>query len=413
MFCGLRFSIGLAAVALATGCDSTVGLDSTRSTLSKLYVPGACAVDDRPDLSEVDVSILLLGDNNAGILPTDKIQRETKPVGELLGPNDFTWDKVADRTNFNGDEPAVVEGDSLDMPRGATLQSKSLQYRYNGGDERRNQARLVVYLLDSSGSLLGRDPRTDEVDTNKGSDANDQRLQFFRTLTSALPSSTFVSMVTFNGELPNIDAGENSDGPAVPTKNRDVINTALADIARAERGGTPLARALRDTKSSIIDGNTDLNPVVVLFTDGVEDGDTSDDEDRSRLKAAIDSYAADGIPVIVLQLQPPVSSGLPRGRDPMLVELACKTGGEHLLLEQASEFTESRSPLGDIVRNRLVGSWVLRTATTLDGPAFGPGEYFLSTQLTVQLGGEAQPARLARNRDERLDYLDTRLWLSK
>ncbi|MEZ4467056.1 MAG: hypothetical protein R3F43_22060 [bacterium] len=142
--------------------------------------------------------------------------------------------------------------------------------------------------------------------------------------------------------------------------------------------------------------------MVVLLTDGVEDGDTSDDEDRSRLKAAIDSYEADGIPVIVLQLQPPVSSGLPRGRDPMLVELACRTGGEHLFLEQASEFTESRSPLGDIVRNRLVGSWVLRTTTTLDGPAFGPGEYFLSTQLTVQLGGETQPARLARNRDERL-----------
>ncbi|MEZ4475119.1 MAG: hypothetical protein R3F60_30880 [bacterium] len=226
-------------MALAAGCDSTVGLDSTRSTLAKLYVPGACAVPDRPDLSEVDVSILLLGDNNAGIEPTDKIQRETKPVGELLTAQDFTWDKIADRTNFNGDEPAVAEGDALDMPRGATLQSKSLEFRYNGGADRRNQARLVVYLLDSSGSLIGRDPRTDEVDTNKGSDADDQRLTFFKTLTGQLPRNAYVSLVTFNGELPNIDAGDANDGPAVPTLNRTLITDALTDIARAERGGTP------------------------------------------------------------------------------------------------------------------------------------------------------------------------------
>ena len=407
-----RTVVGTLAAVTALGCDSTVGLDATRSTLNDLLVPGACRVSGFEDLSEIDVSVILVGDQEA-ILPDTKVQRETEPVGGLLTPSSFGWARLSGPDDVPGTLPGLAQGVMGGATDDVDLKVKSVEFRYNGGAERRGDPRLVVFLIDSSGSLRGRDIRTGEVDDNKASDKDDQRFAFFNQLLGAMPRNYYVSLVSFNNEIPNIDPGDANDGPAVPTRNRDIIEQAISDIEQAEEGATPLARALRDTKSSIIDSNTDLNPVVVLLTDGVEEGDPTDDADRSRLKEAIAAYEAAKIPVIVLQLQPPVLAGTPRERDPLLVDLACRTGGEFLFLEQPEEFTASESQVSSIVRHRLVGSWVVRTQTTLSNASFGPDSYFISSELTVTLGGETQPERLARSRDQLLDFLDTRLWLVK
>jgi len=412
MFGGLRIGTGLLVASMAVGCDSTVGLDATRSTLNDLLVPGACRVQGLNDLSEIDVSVVLVGEQDA-IIPETKIQRETLPVGDLLGRSSFEWKRIVDGVDVGGSEPGVAQGVASGVTGGVDLQVKDVHFRYNGGEERRNDDRLVMLIIDSSGSLRGRDPRTGDVDDNKASDPGDQRFAFFRQLLGSIPRNYYVSLVSFAGQIPNIDAGDNNDGPAIPTRNRDIIEQAITDIERAEEGATPLARALRDTKSSILDVNNDLNPVVILLTDGVEEGDPTDDADRSGLKAAIDSYEAAKIPVIVLQVQPPIAAGTPRTRDPLLVDLACRTGGEYLFLERPEEFTASASQVPVIVRNRLVGSWVVRTQTTLSNPAFGADSYFLSAELSVTLGGETEPERLARANDQQLDYLDTRLWFVK
>ena len=179
--------------------------------------------------------------------------------------------------------------------------------------------------------------------------------------------------------------------------------------------GAPQMAALHDEFVDLMLRLQEDNAVrVILFTDGVEDGDAS----ATNLEAVTERYAnhAGGpVPVIVMQLQPPIptggSPGFARGRDLGLVNLACRTGGEHLFIEAPAEFTESQN-LQAIVRNRIVGTWRLRTETTMNRAAFPPDNYFLSTELTVTLGGRSRSQALSRGSSGR-DFDDTRLWFQK
>ena len=178
---------------------------------------------------------------------------------------------------------------------------------------------------------------------------------------------------------------------------------------------------MADTLSSVLlpniqkpNGDNDLNGALVLFTDGVETGDPTDTDDRAGLDKAIADYKAAGVPVFVVQLEPPLSAGYPLGRDPKLVQLACETGGEHIFIEDPKEFTDPRSNLANLLKNRLRGAWKVRTTTTLSNPTFPSDTYLVSTQLIVALGAVAEhSARLALSRDSQRDFEDTRLWFAK
>lgn len=406
----LSAAFGLAALSMG-GCDSTVGLDPTRPSFTGITVPGACKVDDA--LNYVDVSVILLGQDGEGILPDDQIQRESRSVDELLDNRSFSWQILGD-SEFMGAGEGVANGVNTGAIDGVGLLAESVQYEFTGGNDRKNDQRLVVFALDHSGSLIGEDLINGGVDINSATDIRDERIAFFRTLTNQLPDAVYLSLVAFQGQLPIIDAGEDNNGPAIPTRNRDLINTSLVELESGSTSTTPLARMLNDTLTSVINPNNDLNASLVLFTDGVETGDPTDSPDRAGLKKAIDDYAAAGVPVFVIQLEPPLSSGYAQGRDPLLVDLACRTGGEYLFIEDAREFTDPRANLANLVKNRLRGAWKVRTKTTLSNPSFMPDTYFVSTQLTVALGSLAShSARLALSRDSQRDFEDTRLWFEK
>lgn len=406
----LSAAFGLAALAFG-GCDSTVGLDPTRPSFTGITVPGACRVDD--SLNQIDVSVILLGQDGEGILPDDQIARESRSVDELLDASSFSWAKIPE-SDFMGPAVAVAQGETTGAVDGVDLRAESVQYAFTGGDARRNDERLVVFALDHSGSLIGEDLVNGGVDINAATDIRDERIAFFRTLTGQLPSDVYLSLVAFQGQLPIIDAGEDNNGPAIPTRNRDVIDAALNQLESGSTGTTPLARTLNDTLSSVISPNNDLNASLVLFTDGVETGDPTDTENRESLEQAIQAYASAGVPVFVIQLEPPLASDYPQGRDPKLVELACRTGGEYLFIEDPREFTDPRSNLANVVKNRLRGAWKVRTNTTLSNPSFASDTYFVSTQLTVALSTLAtHSARLALSRDSQRDFEDTRLWFEK
>ncbi|MCA9560865.1 MAG: VWA domain-containing protein [Myxococcales bacterium] len=401
----------LAATAVAaaslSGCDSTVGLDPTRPTFTRLLVPGACKVSD--DLQMIDISVMML-DGTTALLPDDRLQREFEPISQLLSHEDFRFARTADST-LDTAEVAVALGEDSGMQQGVDLRTLSLEFDYSGGADRQQDRRLVVLLMDHSGSLVGEDPFTQMITPGNATDREDQRIAFFQQLVNNLPREYLVSLVSFKGSFVNITAEYST-----PQPNRENIAEGIGELQFDESGRTPLADALDQTLTRIIDsqGNRDLNPVVILFTDGVEDGDAS----ATNLEAVTERYAnhAGGpVPVIVMQLQPPIptggSPGFARGRDLGLVNLACRTGGEHLFIEAPAEFTESQN-LQAIVRNRIVGTWRLRTETTMNRAAFPPDNYFLSTELTVTLGGRSRSQALSRGSSGR-DFDDTRLWFNK
>ncbi len=406
----------LAMVAGLAACDSTVGLDVTRPTFTKLLAPGACKVVDQNvvPLSQLELSVMLL-DGKSGILPENRLQQETRAVYDLLTDNlqaSFRFARPAD-AQVDVAEPAFAEGEMSGTTQGVDLGLLDLNYNYTGGFLRRNDNLLVVLALDHSGSLIGQDPRTQMVDISRGSDTRDERITYFQQLVNDFPESAFLSVTRFNGSL----AGEGvTQDCSPPTLNRDVIGTCLSQLSRGEDGFTPLADALDVALTRVIESNTDLNPVVVMFTDGTEEGDTSTKTLAQVQQRYVDQRLANGlepVPVIILHLDQRANSPYPRGRSAELQDFACATGGEYIFIERAAQFTqEEASNLQTIVSNRVHGTWRLAVETTLARPQFPADNYFVSTELTVTLGGKSRSVALTRKR-EGSDFNDTRLWFKK
>jgi hypothetical protein len=152
----------------------------------------------------------------------------------------------------------------------------------------------------------------------------------------------------------------------------------------------------------VVDANPSKNPVVVLFTDGVED------EDELDLSAVTAKYAERNVPIIVLDLQGRTVGELQVGRDQKLRDLACGTRGEYIYLQRAEEFTESPTLL-PLVRNRLVGAWKLRVLTDIGLAAGAATETFLSTVLSATVG-ESENSFPMENSP---GINDSRLWFFK
>ena len=266
------------AALLGLSCDSTVGLDPSQTSFTNLVVPGACKASD--NLSRVEFSVMLLGGTEA-LLPDSDIARE--PVTDLLDLNGFQFRLTQDDRGTIEQTSVVVDCDlcgpsSLGTmtKQGVGLRVTDFNFHYSGGEDRRGKRKLIILMLDHSGSLVGVNPTDDtDVKPGRGSDRDDQRISFFLQLVGNLPADHYMSLVSFNGDFANI-----SDQYSTPTVNRDVIREGLEKLNFNEAGKTPLARALDDVYERIIVPNyEDLNPVVVLFTDGAE---ARDDPARRR-----------------------------------------------------------------------------------------------------------------------------------
>ena len=381
----------------------------TEASFTRLIVPGACKLVG--DLGRIRVSAMMQVDEQEALLPIDTLRGQSQPLGEQLSAQDFEF--WSSPISIATDQDAFVERVGDSPPVGVDLRVDDLTFHWSGGEHRKHKERLVLFLLDSSSSLIGENPQTSSLTLEHASDLADERFTFFRELLKLLPEDDWVSLVWFNGHFPTIDMDElTGDAFSRPTRDRDLTAEGLMRVSFLEEGSTPLAAALSDTLSALIDAHSDLNPVVILFTDGVEEGDVSSGVSLQEVTRSYETHAPP-IPVIVLQLQPHADTGYPQGRDRELVDLACRTGGEHIFLEQASDFS-NRAHLQMMVRNRVAGAWWLNVETTLDSPEFGPGAYFLSSELALTLDGKTRSASMVRARDDRYGgFSDTRLWFHK
>lgn len=426
-----RMIVGLISLAIAlTGCSGDEGfLNPTQLTLTKLSVPGVCPVSD--NLTQVGLSVMLL-DGRSALVPDSRIARETGVLGELLSSQNFSFSKAPQDEDAQINSPVVVVRDNgASDKRGITFAPAGLEFAYPGSEARKNQNKLVVLVMDHSGSLSGIDPIVGRPDSTLRTDYRDERISFFDQLVGGLPSDYFVSLVKMNDRGANITQCAAAEACGIPervcsnpTKNRDSVKCGLRSLQFNEQGLTPMNETLKRAMESIIRLNADpsrtndpLNPVVVVFSDGTEDGDPSGDLFAEDGAGPLYQQGVNGqpVPIIFVHLGAPRTSRFyeqPSGRSRDFQRLACATGGEYFFLEDPAEFLNN-GDLKTIVLNRIEGIWRLLSDTSLSYEPFESGGYLMSTSVTVSLAGEERTRALQQNVESGGAVKDSRVWMVK
>lgn len=467
------FALGVALSALlfTTSCDSTVWLDTTLPSLTGVYASGACQTGPQ----ELDVSVVLVnqGSNTTlNILPTTKVAKvKSKTILELMesqpsefSSSDFELIKPQEMEDLESlmqlpvsdDGVAYIEGEDGSLMGDylpIAAETVNLEYRWaskvldqiqsennaalasSTGDPSRlatqaagelsnalkDRKPLLILLLDQSHSVLGLGRSSQQF----GSDIGHQRLTFFSTLINNLDESYEIAMLWFSGSSSTF--GTDRSEVARPVDNRDLVINELNQLNQSinfkER--TPLLQALTDTKS-LIEGLSDdsYDPVVVVFTDGTESGDSSMGALSQEELAAF--FIERHIPVHTVQLRAKIDPANDPAQEaerpkPMLQmsELACLTGGDFFYLRDADQFTYNDS-LEPILRNRLTGRWSLKMRSSdLAGQstAIGTPGFMLGTDFRVTLAKQTHTynARIyskSMTEQNREIIVDKRLWVT-
>lgn len=450
-----RKLLSVAVVAtFVFGCDSTVGLDPTLPSVRKAMVVGACPTPGVDDLSRVNLSVLLESDDGRSADPKFKLLEQKQTLQELIRADSFSFELNADavgdqtttaisgatavRAGTDNRETISFAASSIDFRApGYPPSNSTVPVDQNQRDAIDARSKLVVFALDNSGSLIGLDSRPMSMTSGvfleeAASDRGDNRQVFFDEMLDVLDPRDFVSLVKISTERANIVPCEDSCTPgnlhlcSLPTTDRSVVRCGLQAMARGEGGTTPLNQVLKDIYNTVILPNSDLNPVLVLFTDGSEEDDTISSLQGAdgAINLYANGYQNNGlqapVPVIVLHLdQKPIATadqnnggfGFSSGRDDRLMELACSTGGDYLFLEGAEEMTSGRlGSLSRIVRNRIEGTWSVTTETGLGELA--ADSWYVSTTMRVNVANKQLSFAMERG-DVSDPSSDSRLWLSR
>lgn len=390
--------VALSTLFTMTSCDSTVWLDTTLPSLTGVYASGAC----RSDIDEVDISLVLLntGDKKAlNILPTTRVAKaQGQQIYELMGcetpwapsiectgqPKSFSSNNFEFRTSLEMqnliDQNVISDGTSYveaygETPEGdlnytdkttVSLEPVRLEYQWASAipEERQDRTPLLILLLDQSKSNIG---LGDLSNVRLASDSRYQRHTFFSKMIESLDPEFAVSMISFAGGITTYNT---DTGLYRPTLNRELIQEEFTRLSNSTSHDekTPLRLALFDAKRLIeqVKQEDSYDPVVVLYTDGVEGEDNSPAGTPS-IEELTAFFVTEKVPVHTVQLRSRVDIDAidpeenERRRAPItsLSKLACDTGGDFLYLRDAEQFSYNDT-LEPMLRNRLYGRWSLK-----------------------------------------------------
>ena len=396
--------------------------------LRDVYVSGLCS--SQSSNHQLELSVLLRSPVR-NILPSSRVEDERKYVNGLLKASDFEFSLPAtSATDLEGDAYLTQDqasGASVAM----SITPVKVEYEYVGGEDQKDAKPYVIFLLDQSASHIG----MTETDLNpsNSTDYNGVRLSFFNQLLQNLPEHYYASVIAYQG---NEDDATSADTLATsPLSLRqmyetevegereeligvDILLNRLSELTSniGLKVGTPMRQALKSTLRIAKEARDNppnvsgLSPVVILYTDGVEGGDTSTGpEDLSEIAAM---YKAEGIPVHIVHLNLPFTfPEEDRVRSSAFAELACQTGGDYHFLERSETFYIHPSLL-PMIESRTQGRWKLTVESDFNNEELFPSQmgYLLSTELKVTLGQDSKTYSLRS--DGRPDQ-DTRVWVYK
>jgi hypothetical protein len=363
---------------------------------------------------------LLSRSGGEGILPirgTDHPVSDATPYAVGLGPDalgfalppgvvalDADGAEVPDANGIvESGAPQGFTGVGAGRRLGARLTAVELKYVAAGGDARAAAPLQVILLLDHSGSLRGQPDPQFAPNPSRASDLRSAHLELFAQVvrTQRLADATAFSLVWFHGRrvfvTPEFGAASTDRTRLVCPEDAapcraDPARDGLARLAVGQAGGTPLTDALDTTFDGVVAPAlaAGRNPVVVLFTDGVENGDTSAVPER--LPLVVGRYVEAAVPLAVVHLEPAASSADPRGPAPEFNALACATGGQYLYVARPEDF--GAQDLRSRLLGALFGAWQARVTLDLAG-APAPGAALLTTRLSVANGPTALETTLA------------------
>jgi hypothetical protein len=386
-------------------CDNTVALDTTLPQLTDVYVSGVCPAGEGGGVDKLELSVVLLNQGNLGnesdnLLPTSRVKRERRNVGDIFQETSidnlvsFNRPARADQDAPNATTNSYIQDAATSGPgKGVALKPRKFEFEYTGGSAEDTRDHLVLLLLDQSGSLVGKISNM-PPDPNQATDFANQRITFFKQFIQNLPSEYALSLITYNDRftdyLSRSEVATDPTSTSQPILNREPIEERLQSLTSAmeREGGTPLKEAVKDAVSFVNEYKNDYRISIILFTDGLGAlGDTSPSQDVD-LIAKAGELAMSNVPVHVIDLQPPsVVEAQYRGRSTDLSEIACITGGDYIFVKNAEEFTTSKR-LSPILQNRIIGRWILKTDTDLSDDQLVPpdADYLLSTDFKVNVG---------------------------
>ena len=309
-------------------CPGDPRCAATAQTPARSWVIDACPTQDRTDRARLDLTLALVDPAGAPVTPAGLAAASLDPNVDA-----FTWLAATARPADGG------------FARPVEFTTDNATPLTNEGEQ------LVILVMDHSASLVGGDENDPTGDPARASDPDDRRIDFFTGLVASMPVDTHFALVKVAGLFATTTAGSDA-----PTTEREPVLSALEALRGDEIGGTPLARGLIDA-AAIADTRPDLQPHIVLFTDGVESGDTSQRPDRpdpSSLDDALTVIVQRQAPinVHVLHLQPAGEADFPLGRDVQLAELACLSGGDYHFVDAPGDLHAERR---EAIRARLTG----------------------------------------------------------
>lgn len=425
------------------GCDSTVALDTTLPSLRDVYVSGICPIDTTDADNQLALSVVLLSQSDdvnksANLLPSSRIQKERKTVGELLMTSDFTFSLPSIAETEAGNLQGVAymtNDDDPSMISKLAIDPIGVQFDYVAGEDQQDKAPYVIFVLDQSSSHIGE--TAIDLDLNKATDSSDQRISFFTQVIKNLPHSYFASIISYRGSFddalkednptnvplslnPKTTYAYEEDGVRKEKNGAEILTDRLKTftVKKNLEVGTPMILALKSALKLAKDSRDNppsskgVRPVVVLYTDGIEEGDTSGSTETLSDMAAL--YAEAGIPVHVMHLNLPFAfSDDERRRDVELGQLACKTRGDYIFVQKDKSFSESNI-FQQVISNRIDGRWLLKVQSDFQNVDVFPREqgYLFNTTLKVSLGAETKIFSVAKSLDGNLSK-DQRVWIYK
>ena len=412
-------------------------VDDTLPQLNQFFVSGACrARDQENNLSPnmLDLSVILVHQTTTtaqNITPTTRVENNGgRQIYESMGcetpwspmtecqtqPIDFSSSNFEFRQHGEMtrliDEQVLEEGnayieaygenDSGELtyysPTTVDLSPVSLEYQWSSQvpSEAETRVPLLIVLLDQSTTNIGLGGLSD---ISLASDGRYAHQNFFKVLIGNLDPNHEVALINFAGSTSSFETDNSMDQPST---NRDMIKDQIDRLSnsQAHDNGTPLKLALHDARRLIeqVQGTKAYDPVVIIYTDGVENGDSSPDTVPSLAETGA-WFASENIPVHTLQLRAQVDVELEpaegeQRRAPIteLSELACLTGGDFFYLHDADQFI-SNDHLEPMLRNRLPGRWRLTIQSDNLFSVMGQSDalgFMLASQLQATLANQVR-----------------------
>ncbi|MBN1946874.1 MAG: hypothetical protein JW797_14465 [Bradymonadales bacterium] len=280
-----------------------------------------------------------------------------------------------------------------------------------------DQTRSIAFLMDYSNTLLGVNEQGG-FDRSLSSDPNDKRISaatafILRYERSPFGQGSKMCVVSFGGE--SRGGVEFQPRPeSCLTDDFEEVRFYVSRLAGGEEGSaSPIWSAILETIDQQL-ANAPGDRIIVLFTDGLDDGSLTDTYD-----AALNALVDYGVTIHIIQLDnpPPPEPGGDRpyiGPDPLdqFARMACETGGS---------FQYARSPddlriLFENLALNIGASYEIRSQVGVLGTTEQPaGQYRIATGVRFTLHGTSVTLNLVGQKTDPVtsDLVDDRLVVLK